>query len=348
MLVTPAYMSPEQVRGETLDARSDLFSLGVTLIELLSGERIFDGASYAECIKKISNFKLDLLSDLHLDVPPSFLQFINRLMEPNTGKRFSSAREALESLGYKKDENKPAIKAHKRKFIKEIVTSLIILIVAVIVIVFQSNKKSEPRESSIVDTSSTNAQIQKSTISTSNNVPEQPIQSGTIKQEQVPTVQDSIHFIGSPQIADSGYLMISAKPWAKVYINNQYIGDTPLSNAIKMKAGTHTIVFNYRMFGPIVKSATVKGNLTTTVEANFLENAGYVTLQVIPWAYIYIDDQYYDVTPLSTPMILPAGKRTLRLHNQKYEDITKEVIVNANDTLRLSLSYLHKDSDAKK
>ena len=58
---TPAYIAPEQIRGEQPDARADLFSLGATVIETLSGERLFEGATYAECLNKVSSFRADML-----------------------------------------------------------------------------------------------------------------------------------------------------------------------------------------------------------------------------------------------------------------------------------------------
>ncbi|MCX6143589.1 MAG: serine/threonine-protein kinase, partial [Ignavibacteriales bacterium] len=95
VLGTPAFMSPEQVSGGVVDGRSDLFSLGVTLIELVTGEKLFQGESYAECLNKILNFKIESLDRFTGIISASFLAFVRRLMMPRKEDRFASASDAL-------------------------------------------------------------------------------------------------------------------------------------------------------------------------------------------------------------------------------------------------------------
>ena len=70
LMGTPHYMSPEQVRGETADATTDLWSLGVILYEALAGQRPFDGGSQAEILSSIIAREPSPLSSLNRDVPP--------------------------------------------------------------------------------------------------------------------------------------------------------------------------------------------------------------------------------------------------------------------------------------
>ena len=95
---TVAYMSPEQVRGEQVDARSDIFSLGVVLYEMGGGKRAFGGGSSAETMSAILN---DNPPELPSWVPPAFDQVIRRCLEKVPERRFQSAGDlalALESL----------------------------------------------------------------------------------------------------------------------------------------------------------------------------------------------------------------------------------------------------------
>ena len=104
VLGTPAYMAPEQIRHEEVDQRTDLFALGVTLIEVLSGERIFEGNSYAECAKKILAFHVELLDRFTEQSSIEFVQFLKLLMAPKKLNRFASSKDALSAFD-KKDSN---------------------------------------------------------------------------------------------------------------------------------------------------------------------------------------------------------------------------------------------------
>ena len=86
---TPGYMSPEQVRGETLDARSDLFSLGAVLYEMLSGRRAFPGGSVDSNYAILHNEPTDLSSG----VPLVVAQVVNRCLAKEPTRRFQSASD---------------------------------------------------------------------------------------------------------------------------------------------------------------------------------------------------------------------------------------------------------------
>src|SRR5262249_44330350 len=95
VLGTPGYMSPEQVRGEPLDGRSDIFSLGGILYEMLSGQRAFKGASVVESGHAILHDDAPPLPD---SVPPGVAQVVRRCLEKDSEQRFQSARDVAFSL----------------------------------------------------------------------------------------------------------------------------------------------------------------------------------------------------------------------------------------------------------
>jgi serine/threonine protein kinase len=97
ILGTPAYMSPEQIRGERVDARTDVFSLGAVLYEMLSGRRPFPGDSFLESGHAILHDEPPPLPD----VPPFLAQLIRRCLAKDPEARLQSARDlafALETL----------------------------------------------------------------------------------------------------------------------------------------------------------------------------------------------------------------------------------------------------------
>jgi eukaryotic-like serine/threonine-protein kinase len=90
VLGTPGYMSPEQVRGETLDTRADCFSLGVVLYELLSGHRAFPAKTAVERAHAILNAEP---APLPVSTPKPLVQLVRRCLEKDPERRFQSARD---------------------------------------------------------------------------------------------------------------------------------------------------------------------------------------------------------------------------------------------------------------
>jgi len=90
ILGSPSYMSPEQVSGKKTDGRSDLFSLGVTLYQLLSGSLPFKGDSVATLMYQIANQKTPPVRKLRSDLPISISRLINKALQKNAASRFDS------------------------------------------------------------------------------------------------------------------------------------------------------------------------------------------------------------------------------------------------------------------
>jgi tRNA A-37 threonylcarbamoyl transferase component Bud32 len=90
---TPAYMSPEQARGDTVDHRSDLFSLGVVLYQLCTGTRPFDRATAVASVIALATEPARPVRELNPDVPEAFARAIHRLLEKDPGARPATAAE---------------------------------------------------------------------------------------------------------------------------------------------------------------------------------------------------------------------------------------------------------------
>jgi len=100
VLGTVGYMSPEQVRGEPSDQRSDIFSLGCVLYEMLTGQRAYKRETAAETMSAILREDPPDPATLNINLPPGVVRTLRRCLEKRPQERFESARDlafALES-----------------------------------------------------------------------------------------------------------------------------------------------------------------------------------------------------------------------------------------------------------
>lgn len=98
VLGTPAFMSPEQLRGEPIDGRSDLFSLGVILYTLITGHRPFQGNSVYTVSFKVVNHQPVPATALNVEIPPELSRIVVRAIEKNPADRYQSGRDMAAEL----------------------------------------------------------------------------------------------------------------------------------------------------------------------------------------------------------------------------------------------------------
>ncbi len=97
-LGTAAYLAPEQIRGEAVDPRTDIFSLGVLAYELLTGQKPFRGEHISTVLFKILNEKPDPVSKQNPDIPPSVDRAIEKAIEKAPPSRYESVSEFRRDL----------------------------------------------------------------------------------------------------------------------------------------------------------------------------------------------------------------------------------------------------------
>jgi hypothetical protein len=98
---TVGYMAPEQVRGEAVDHRADIFALGAVLYEMLAGKRAFEKSTSAETMTSILNDDPPAISQMVKTAPPGLQRVVNRCLEKGPEHRFQSSSDlafALEAL----------------------------------------------------------------------------------------------------------------------------------------------------------------------------------------------------------------------------------------------------------
>jgi tRNA A-37 threonylcarbamoyl transferase component Bud32 len=143
---TPQYMSPEQITGRAIDARSDLFSLGVVLYQLLAGQRPFSGENFATLTYQIAHQKPAPLAERVKDVPPMLAALVERLLEKSPERRYAGARELLDALDQVREGASVAAEVARRSPWLRFAPALAAVIALVIVVVWtrQTGKEEAP------------------------------------------------------------------------------------------------------------------------------------------------------------------------------------------------------------
>ena len=96
---TASYMSPEQARGEQLDGRTDLFSLGILVYEMITGSRLFAGSTHVQAIERLQQCDELVRYGLKLGhIPKELQRILRRALQINREYRYASASELLEEL----------------------------------------------------------------------------------------------------------------------------------------------------------------------------------------------------------------------------------------------------------
>jgi serine/threonine protein kinase len=354
---TPAYFAPEIIQGQPADPRSDLFSLGATIVETLTGERLFEGATYSECLNRISLFNPESLDSLTAVTSPEFVAFLKKLMNPDPKRRFATPREALFALDPRASSQiglplPRQLTAPRRTLLRTGVALLAVVILVGGFFLVRMSTQAPPTAPNVSpagsDSTFTRTVPPADTVKTGPG----PLRKGDVPSEAKQLVAGATRSVSkadrttprskqeNPLPAQAvGQVVLSGNRGAKVRIDEQPVGELPLEHPIEMKAGTHTVVFTLAPFEPIVRTVEVGAGEEVKVTVDFLQNAGYFRCLAKPWAEIYVDDQYRDTTPIDRPIVVSGGKHRVRFHHPSFRDTVWEVSIAPRDTISLSITF---------
>ncbi len=340
---TPAYLAPEILRGEAADARTDLFSLGASLVEVLTGKQLFEGSTYSECLTRISRFRGEMLDPLAAQSSPEFVDFLKKLMHPDRSQRFASPKEALAALGKSGsgefalpkggDSSRPA----NRRLLAGAGAVLVLVLLGWYFLMKGSAVK-PPGEPASMGTAPESSIVQH-TVPTDLAEKESDSPASAFRTSAGAQRSLEIKREAERSVPDSGTVRLTSSPGVKVYVDSLFVGALPLQRPVRLAAGQHTVLFSHPQFEPIVRLVHVRAGQETPVDADFLAQAAYLRCTSIPWAEISVDDQYRDTTPMDRPIMVTAGTHRIRFHHPAYRDSVWEVSLAPRETVRVSVNF---------
>ena len=236
---TPAYMSPEQILGESLDARSDIFSLGVLLYQIIAGERPFEGSDTKSTAQRIRHSEARSLASRAPGLSRAIDRTVMRCVQKLPGDRFANSAELGASL-------EALLRAETASPTRDLVMNE--LVRAKII-----SQDPVPRRAPEVGPP---VEIPKSSLF--------PTVRGffallvlalvggiIIQQRAKKTEADNTGKQGPLQLmpAQAGYLRVVARPWAEVIVDGQRIDVTPFARPIPLAAGTHYVTLKHPAAG---------------------------------------------------------------------------------------------------
>jgi hypothetical protein len=136
----------------------------------------------------------------------------------------------------------------------------------------------------------------------------------------------------APLAQPPGYLQLSVKPWAEVYIDGRFIDRTPLSRPMQLAAGSHQLLLRHPNRQEYSQPLTIGPRDTVLVAVTMPEAYGYLKLTVFPWAAVQVDGEDQGTTPLGQPLKLSLGEHQLRLTGPEGREWRETIVIREGQT----------------
>lgn len=252
---TPAYMSPEQVLGDKLDARSDIFSLGVVIYQMLTGRKPFVEDEQRSAMHKIRLEKHVRVRKLNPDIPRELERIIDDCLEKRPVDRWRSAQHlvmALERFLAKHVE----INHHARL--------VLFLRAQGVISELEADEHLNPSTAGHGPLAQPNMQarhaMRRGWIAHAITVGMLALMLGLIHLAPLgATPRTPVTMVnGQAVVAEQrGFIRVHAIPWAEITVDGKPIGSTPIAKELELTAGPHVVTFTHAWYHPMVRNVEV-------------------------------------------------------------------------------------------
>jgi len=355
---TPQYMSPEQCGQGDLDHRTDIYSMGAVLFEMLTGKPAFSSDSPAAIIKKQLFDMPEFPSGFEEKTPKRVMAIISKMLAKDPGERYPDIRSFLHELEKAQREcedsaiasstaktvslkmpvkkraaaAKPRRKGKRRAALA--LACLLVVCVASLAIAFKRGAGEG------VDLDAIKKLIPKATVS-----------AASLPQEAPPATPEPHKTMGhaaavvEPQWASA--VIDSMPPGAEVFLDSQPHGTTPLTLS-KVAPGRHMLAMRLKGYPSHSEEVLIEAERPINVFHDFEAAQGAIIPRgslVIdsepPGAAVYVNGEKKGVTRLEMPG-LRSAEYTIELRLEDYESLQKRITLLPDENLRISLNLVEK------
>lgn len=128
-------------------------------------------------------------------------------------------------------------------------------------------------------------------------------------------------------------LEIELSPWGSVSLDGKLLDSMVHRSRFQIPPGKHRLVLSHPEFAPKIVELQSRSGKTEQVHFSFLENAGFLSVEVRPWAEVYIDGKFFDTTPLKRLITIGDGEHLLELKHPDYPTFREMINITPGDTV---------------
>jgi serine/threonine-protein kinase len=300
MAGSPYYLAPEQLRGESVDRRCDVYSLGVVLFELLTGQRPYTGQTLDEINQAVLNAPIPLARQVNPKVPAALSAIAARAMSRDPSDRFPSARHLSMELRHWLDQPEARALAESPESVRRRRLTLLgfgagaAALAALVQTAWQPWAASEevaqaPAASAPGPLAADPAPAAASVI----DEPAEPTEQAnpgtapaelaaaetSVKPKPTTSPRDlkpqGGHGAPVPAAAEPvappppGYVQLAVSPWGQIEVDGKAVGIAPPLNRLSLSAGSHTITIRNGELPPVVRVVQVSADQPVTIKHRF-------------------------------------------------------------------------------
>ena len=265
---SPKYMSPEQVTGQKVDGRSDIFSLGAVLYEMLTGRPPFDGEELTSVLYQVLNTAPPLPSSFNPELPRVFDRLLAKAMAKDPEKRYQSAmelaadlrkirrmlrdaRKKAEGEGKKvQSQQRPtSAKPEQSRWLTAAALASVVSIIGTLFWYYSGKQGAEPPLAEAAQAASAVANPVPAVTATSEAVVPKPPETGSEAKKEA-TGQGGETVPAAQDLPTDGAVRLAIAPWGEVLVDGKMAGVSPPLTEVRLPPGKHRIEVRNGEFPP--------------------------------------------------------------------------------------------------